>query len=389
MNSVSSPPRGGEAVDLVVAGAGIFGLWTAKRAVEAGLTVAVVEPYGPGAGASGGVLGALTAHAPDRWNAKKQFQFEALAELPGVIAELEAATGRSVGYRRTGRLMPIAKLGFRAQIEARARAAEAHWRAGADRFVYEARAVEAAPPGWMAAEAAPFGVVWDSLAARVAPRAYVAALWAWLQPRVALYQQAYAGWQGAAVLADGTRLPASAVAIAAGYQAFALMAEELGLQHAPGDGVKGQSLTACLKPEAAIGLGDLAALPLIYEDGVYVAAHEDGKVAVSGTNEREWGDPDGVDPSNDGFWRRAQALCPALQGAEVVEWWAGVRPRARRRDPMIGRLPCSAPLYSVAGGYKISFGIAHRAAQAVVDEITGAPARAPVPESFTVAHHLR
>ena len=29
----------------------------------------VIDPAGPGAGASGGVVGALAPHAPDKWNA--------------------------------------------------------------------------------------------------------------------------------------------------------------------------------------------------------------------------------------------------------------------------------------------------------------------------------
>ncbi|MBX2855336.1 MAG: FAD-binding oxidoreductase [Rhodobacteraceae bacterium] len=389
MNSLSSPPRAGEAVDLLVAGAGIFGLWTAKRAVEAGLKVAIAEPRRPGAGASGGLLGALTAHSPDRWNPKKQFQFDALTELPGLIAALEAETGLSAGYRRCGRLMPIAKPGFLSQVKERVIGAEEYWRVGADQFVYEARSLgEAAPLGWISPEAAPLGAAWDSLAARVSPRAYVGALWAWLRPRVTLYEQAYTGWDGAVVLSDGGRVATGAAALAAGYEAFPLIASALDLEGPVGGGVKGQSLSARLAPGAAAGLGDVAALPLIYEDGVYVAVHEDGTVAVSGTSERDWEHPGAVDPANDGFWRRAQALCPALEGAAVLEWWAGVRPRAAGRDPMIGRLPGKAPIYAVAGGYKISFGIAHRVAQAVVDEIMGASMSAPLPPSFTIERHF-
>ena len=44
---------------------------------------------------------------PDKWNQKKQFQFDALVSLEHEVVALEAATGISAGYRRTGRLVPL------------------------------------------------------------------------------------------------------------------------------------------------------------------------------------------------------------------------------------------------------------------------------------------
>lgn len=374
----------GDSVDLLVAGAGIFGLWAAKRGVEAGLRVMVVDPARPGAGASGGVLGALTAHAPDRWNAKKQFQFDALCELPALIAALEAETGLSTGYRRTGRIMPIRNQSYRAQVLARSETATRCWRRSETGLVYEARDDDGFAD-WLAPAERPSGYVWDSFAARVAPRAYLAALTAWLTPRADLrWGAGYAGWDGAAVLSDGGRVTAGAVAIAAGIDAFPALADAIGADAPLGTGIKGQSALLRLPP----GAPPAAALPLIYEDGVYVAGHDDGLVAVSGTSEKDWDDPHSTDPSKDGFLRAARRLCPALAGAALQEWWAGVRPRARRRDPMIGRMPAAAPIYAMAGGYKISFGLAHRCAAALIAEIAGAAERPALPESFQPEHQL-
>ena len=87
-----------------------------------------------GAGASGGLLGALMPHMPDRWNAKKQFQFDALVSLEAEIAALEAATGLSAGYSRSGRLMPLAEAAS-AQDRARPlRRRRNHWQSGDRRF---------------------------------------------------------------------------------------------------------------------------------------------------------------------------------------------------------------------------------------------------------------
>jgi glycine oxidase len=93
--------------DLLVIGAGAVGLWTAWKAVQAGMSVTVLDKAHVGAGASGGVLGALMPHRPSQWTASKQFQLEALSALAGEIAQVEAASGLSCGYRRCGRLMPI------------------------------------------------------------------------------------------------------------------------------------------------------------------------------------------------------------------------------------------------------------------------------------------
>ena len=70
--------------DLTIHGAGIFGLSIAWLALQKGASVTVVDPNGPGAGASGGIVGALQPHTPDPWNEKKQFQLDALLMAPGI-----------------------------------------------------------------------------------------------------------------------------------------------------------------------------------------------------------------------------------------------------------------------------------------------------------------
>lgn len=388
MTRFASPSvNAARAADLLVVGGGIFGLWAATRAVEAGFRVTIVDAEAVGAGASATYLGALTAHAPDRWNEKKQFQLEALATLPGEIARLEADTGLGAGYGRVGRVMPIRNENFFAQAQARAEGAARWWAPVDAAFRYEPARRTSEPmwcDAWLSAEAAPVGVVADTLAARLEPRLYTTALAARLRAQGAeLVEGArYLGWRdGAAEFEDGTRRPAAAVVIAAGWRAFDLLAGTTGARI--GGGVKGQAVLA--RPSAP----PPPHAPLIYEDGVYVIAHENGSVAVGATSEKEWRDPDRPDPSNDAFWRRAQQLCPALRDAEILSWWAGVRPKCRLRDPMLGRLPGAAPLFAMVGGFKISFGIAHEAATRLVAEIAGdSSAATRMPDRFRVAAHL-
>ncbi len=55
--------------------------------------------------------------------------------------------------------------------------------------------------------------------------------------------------------------------------------------------------------------------------------------------------------------------------APVVERWAGLRPKAIGREPMVGRHPGHPNVSLMAGGFKVSFGLAHELARTVLDEI--------------------
>ena len=111
---------------------------------------------------------------PDRWNAKKQFQFDALVSLEEEIAQLEAEAGMSTGYRRTGRLMPLAKPHLRAIALRHEQDAKQQWRAGERQFFWHVQ--EDGLEGWPTGEATAHGVVFDTLAARVSPRRTLSAL---------------------------------------------------------------------------------------------------------------------------------------------------------------------------------------------------------------------
>ena len=93
--------------DVTILGAGIFGLSIAWMCQKKGARVRVIDPDGVGAGASGGIVGALAPHVPENWNEKKAFQFESLIFASDFWAEVAAASGVSPGYARLGRLQPI------------------------------------------------------------------------------------------------------------------------------------------------------------------------------------------------------------------------------------------------------------------------------------------
>ncbi|MEM8794672.1 MAG: FAD-dependent oxidoreductase [Pseudomonadota bacterium] len=368
--------------DLVIIGGGIFGLWAAKAAYDRGLKVALAERDHIGAGASGGLLGALMPHIPTGWNDKKQFQFDALAALPGLIERLEADTDLSCGYKRTGRAMPLRSERFVDITLQREKAAERNWHHATETFTFS-RISDSDLSEWLQPEKAPFGYVYDSLAARIDPRDYMTVLKTWLSTRVSIFEglnferfdNGLARFnKGAVTLKSGNAL------LAHGYEAFDHLRRAHGLDL--GRGVKGQA--------AAFFVGDAVHdMPVIYDDGVYIVPHDNGYCAVGSTSEDNWTDPHLPDPDNHGFIAKAQELCPRLENLSPTMYWAGVRPKCHEREPIVGRLFSNEPLYVATGGFKISFGIAHRIAEALADEITGSTGGISLPESFTTDHHIR
>lgn len=371
-------------VDLVVVGGGVMGLWTALFAARDGRSVRLVEKRAIGAGASGGVLGALMPHLPNRWNAKKAFQFEALVSLEADIAALEAETGLSAGYRRTGRLIPLEKPHNREIALGHAQDALSVWRTPGRTFAFDV--LDAAPiADWPDGAAMAHGLVHDHLAARLAPRSLLAALRAALDamPNVTISEgvgiAALDPAAGTARLDDGSSLTFGDCVLAAGVETFALL-EPLTppLARPAGTGVKGQAavLHASIDPS----------LPVIFADGLYIVPHENGLVAVGSTSENSFDDPAGTDGQLNVLIEKARLMAPVLADASVIERWAGLRPKAIGREPMVGRHPDHANISLMTGGFKVSFGLAHALARTVLSEIKGGTL--DVPPSFTVAAHF-
>ena len=370
------------AYDVCIVGGGVVGLWVARHLARAGADCVLLERSKCGSGASGGILGALMAHAPDNWNTKKQFQFDALADLPSLITELEAETGLSTGYAQCGRIMPVRTERFQKQAIVRSEASRQHWRASKRSYVFELNGPDAVPVS-MNPDLASLGIIQDTLAARVNPSDYVKALQCAVSRHVEIIEDC--SLRSVEISSgrikttnDELELTAKHVVIAAGYESFRLLEPVLGRMI--GGGVKGQS--------ALFECPDLADQPIVYDDGVYVVPHEDGKCAVGSTTEKQWSDPTVPDPERNDFIERAKQLCPPLRNAQMLRRWAGVRPRCNRTDPIVGALDDDRRILVATGGYKITFGIAHRMAARIADEVMNTSTKTELPTTYQPAHHL-
>jgi glycine/D-amino acid oxidase-like deaminating enzyme len=157
-------------VDLTVRGGGIFGLSVAWEAVCRGARVRVIETVRIGAGASGGLVGALTPHTPEVWNPVKAFQLESLLRAEDWWARVAATSGLPTGYARIGRLQPLTDAAAVALAQTRAVQAETLWQGRAHWQV-----IPATGAAWQPASATGL-MIHDTLSARISPRLGLAAV---------------------------------------------------------------------------------------------------------------------------------------------------------------------------------------------------------------------
>jgi glycine oxidase len=132
-----------------------------------------------------------------------------------------------------------------------------------------------------------------------------------------------------------------------------------------------------VKGQAAVLKCDLRGRPQLYAEGLHIVPHADATVAVGSTSERQWDDPVSTDEQLDAVVKRARAICPSLREAPVLERWAGIRPRARSRAPILGPHPARPGEFIANGGFKIGFGMAPLVATLMADLLLNGVDRIP------------
>lgn len=354
------------APDILVIGAGIFGLACAQACAARGLSVVVAEAATPGAGSSGGPVGALSPYAPEKWNAKKALQLTTLLGAEAYWRGIHQTGGTDPGYARTGRLIPLTTAAQRARAEIHATNAATLWPAPLSWHVRDTH------PG-LAPEAAPFGLVVETLSARISPPRAIAALTAALTARgvpILTGTRALGLAPGGVRFADTTR-SAGAVILATGFGAPLAPTPPL-------QGIKGQAL---LLAPTRHPLGPR----ILTADSLYVVPHADGSIALGSTTEADWTDPTSTDAALDALLARASATCPDLRDATILRRWAGIRPRGPRPEPMLGPLPDAPRVFIANAGFRTGLALAPMVGDALADMVTGAaPA---LPPGYTLAEH--
>jgi glycine/D-amino acid oxidase-like deaminating enzyme len=204
-------------------------------------------------------------------------------------------------------------------------------------------------------------VLHDTLSARLDPMAACKALAGAITAR------------GGRIVADAEE--AGAVVWATGSAGLAALSGALGKQ--VGQGIKGQAAVLAL---------DRRDLPQLYAEGLHIVPHVDGTVAIGSTTERLFESANDTDAQLDDVIVRARAAVPVLGDAAVIRRWAGLRPRARTRAPMLGAWPGRPGQYVANGGFKIGFGVAVEVARVMADLVLdGCDA---IPDGFRIEDSL-
>jgi len=306
---------------VAIVGAGVAGLGIGWRLAQAGAQVIVLERGEPGMGASFAAAGmiAATAEMADAPPAEIAFAGQARALWPGFAAELEAASGIAIGYRKNGALM----LEPRPAIQPPG----TQWLDGA---AAQARAPMLAPVA---------GALWAPEEAQADSRALSRAL-------AEAFRQAggklltgtlVTALEAKAAVTPSGRHEADAVILAAGAWAACL-----GLPITP---VKGQMIALSPSPGAAIPES------VIWGEGVYLVPRpnegERSRLLIGATVEEAGFDLGLTAAARADLRARAQRLIPGLADWTLAEHWAGLRPRSPDGLPLLGRLASGV---FVAGG---------------------------------------
>jgi glycine oxidase len=319
------------AADVVVVGGGVIGLGIAWRAAQAGITVTVVD-QAPGRGASWAAAGMLAPVTEVHYGEQPllRLNLDAAASWPAFAAELEAASGRGIGYRRCGTLTVARDADDNAALDDLYRF---QLRCGLQVERLRSRDCRRLEPGL-----AP-GVRGGVLAAgdhQVDNRALVQALLtACRRAGVALLAGRAAellvdGERVVGVrLAGGERLAGGTVVLAAGCWSGGLRG--LAPRLLPGvRPVKGQLLHLRGPASEPLCQRNLRGLE------VYVVPRADGRVVVGATVEEQGFDTRVTAGAVHDLLRAALELLPDVAELELVETVAGLRPGSPDNAPLLG-----------------------------------------------------
>ncbi len=353
--------------DVVVAGAGVVGLSVAWRAAQRGLSVTVVDEA-PGTGASFAAAGMLAPVAEAAYGEESLVALsrESLALYPAFAAELEQASGTSVGLRTAGTLL----VGFD-EDDARAleHAHAFHLELGLEASRLTPRACRSQEPALSPRLRAGVRIAGDH---SVEPRSlHAALLTACRSAGVELVQARVAGLVVDGGRATGVRLEDGRTQLG-GSTVLALGAWSGRLSGVP-EGtvpvrpVKGQILRLQGTP-----LLEGTVRALVRGRSVYLVPYGADRLVVGATVEEQGFDPRVTAGAVLDLLRDATEVVPDLVELELVETLARWRPGTPDNGPLLG--PSSLPgLVLATGHYRNGVLLAPLTGQVVADVLAGEP----------------
>ncbi|MEX2973296.1 glycine oxidase ThiO [Streptomyces sp. 2323.1] len=350
-SAARSQPSAGRP-DVLVLGGGIIGLVTAWRAAGRGLTVAVADPA-PGGGAARVAAGMLAAVSELHYGEQTLLglNLASARRYPEFTRELEEAGGQRIGYRRCGTLAVALDADDRAHLR------ELHAlqiRSGLDSQWLTGRECRRLEP--MLAPGVRGGLRVDG-DHQVDPRRLASALLVACERAGVDFHRSRAarltvagGRATGAELADGTRLSAGQVVLAAGSESGRLAGVPDGVLP-PVRPVKGQVLRLRL-PEVPAGSPAFLSRTVraVVRGGpLYLVPRASGELVVGATSEELGWDTTVTAGGVYELLRDAHELVPGITELPLVETCAGLRPGSPDNAPLLG--PTELPGLQLACGH--------------------------------------
>lgn len=328
---------------MAIIGAGVVGLGIAWRLAGRGARVTVFDKGAAGAGASHAAAGMLAAclEAEPGEEALTALGRESQRRWPAFAAELQQLTGIDIGLRTEGTLAVALTSDDQARLAhllpfQRSLGLPLEWISAAETRRREPH---------LATRLA--GAVWSPEDHQVDNRKLAGALRAAAERAGAVIREHTAvdsiTVEGprvtGVVLADGTRVPADVVVLAAGAWSAAVRGLDPALRP-PVRPVKGQMMALAMD----------AAHPLlthvVWAPGVYLVPRRDGRLLVGATVEDKGFDASltagGILSLLEAAWRAV----PAIEELPIAETWVGFRPGSRDDAPILGPAPVAGLVYA-------------------------------------------
>lgn len=335
-------------LDVVVVGGGVIGLGVAWKAASAGLTVSVLDDARRerASWAAAGMLAPVTeVHYGE--DALLGLNLRSATQYPSFVADLEAASDMTVGYRPCGTLVVAGDSDDNAALDElyhhqlRLRLAVTRLR-GRECRSYEPALTPSVRGGILAdGDHQVDNRRLESALRRANLRAGVQ-----LVNGSATRLECHSDRVEGVRLSDGNLLKAPTVVLAAGCWSGQLGGVPEGLLP-PVRPVKGQILR--LRTDPAAPLLGRTVRGLVRGTWVYLVPRSDGELVVGATMEEQGFDATVTAGAVHELLRAARELVPGMDEAVLEECWAGLRPASPDNAPLVG--PTALPGLVMATGH--------------------------------------
>ncbi len=362
----------------IVVGGGSIGLSTAWKAATSGIDVALVDPS-PGQGASWAAAGMLAPVGEVHYGeeALVSLNLAAAERWPAFAADLEACTGRPVGYVRSGTLLAAFDDGDRAWAE---QLFEFEKEIGLDVEWLTARRVRELEP--LLAPSVRAGMfargdhqVDNRLLVRALLEAARTAGCTFYESAVQSIETAGGQVEGVR-LEDGTFLGSRSVVLASGAWSAHLegLAREV---RPPVRPVKGQIIRLRMPQSTKPSFATLPRRPvrgIVNGAAVYLVPRADGTLVIGSTIEERGFDTSVTAGAVYELLRDAHCVVPAIAELDLYESMARLRPGSPDNAPIVGEPPqqCADGLVVATGHYRNGILLTPLTAETVAAILTGA-----------------